>query len=399
MIFDLCLKSELKCKKFMCRCVKAASLRDCADEVPVPQFFMHFKTFTVNTNISHKCLISISEVIAMAEKVGKRTLRMSTPVTIRASAGVAGHKEAQGPLGSDFDITYSDDRMGKSSWEKSESALQYDAATLALSKAGVDPEDVGVLLAGDLLNQCIGSTFGLRSLGIPYLGQFGACSTMAQSMLIASLLVDTGCVDSALAVTSSHFCSAERQFRLPIEYGGQRAPTAQWTVTGSGAALLDRSGCGVLIKSVTIGKICDLKICDVNNMGAAMAPAAADTISAYLHDSCASPRDFDMILTGDLGFIGSDLLIELMRNQGFDISDRHADCGKMIYDRDAQDVHAGGSGCGCCGSVLCSHIMKRLRSGELRRVLFAATGALMSPTSSQQGESIPGIAHLIEFAC
>ncbi len=335
----------------------------------------------------------------MAQRVGKRTLRMDTPVSIRSSAGVAGHKEAEGPVGADFDVTYTDDTLGKPSWEKSESALQYDAATLALAKAGVSPEDVGVMLAGDLLNQCIGSTFGLRSLGIPFLGQFGACSTMAQTMLLGALLVDTGCTDSALAVTSSHFCSAERQFRLPIEYGGQRAPTAQWTVTGAGAALIDRSGCGCLIKSVTIGKICDLHIQDVNNMGAAMAPAAADTITAFLRDSGSSPRDFDMILTGDLGFIGSDLLIDLMRQEGFDISDLHADCGKIIFDRERQDVHAGGSGCGCCGSVFCSHIMKRLRSGELKRILFVATGALMSPTSSQQGESIPGIAHLIELSC
>ena len=333
----------------------------------------------------------------MSERTGAQTIRLKNIVTIRASAGVAGHKEAEGPLGKEFDKTYADDRLGQPSWEKAESRLQQEAAELALLKAAMKPEDIDIMLAGDLLNQCISSTFGLRNLGIPFLGQFGACSTMAQTLLLSALLVDGGGFDSALAVTSSHFCSAERQFRLPIEYGGQRTPTAQWTVTGAGAAIVDRSAKGCMIKDVTIGKITDLKIKDANNMGAAMAPAAASTISAFLRDTGTHPSEYDLILTGDLGFIGSELLVKLLRNDGLDISDMHNDCGMMIFDRKRQDVHAGGSGCGCCGSVFCSHIMKKLLSGQLKDILFIATGALMSPTSSQQGESIPGIAHLLHI--
>ena len=362
---------------------------------------------------NYKCLCSVSCGFAvgytflfiiyggnlMPQRIGKRTIMINGLVTIHSAAGVAGKKETEGPLGKFFDKTYSDDTLGKTSWEKAESALQQDAASLALAKAGLTPLDIDVMLAGDLLNQCISSTFGLRSLGIPFLGQFGACSTMAQTLLLAALLVDGGGCSSALAVTSSHFCSAERQFRLPIEYGGQRTPTAQWTVTGAGAAIVDNSGKGCPIKSVTIGRITDLKVKDANNMGAAMAPAAADTISAFFTDTGTTPKDYDLILTGDLGYVGSELLYELMRNEGFDITDNHNDCGKMIFDRKKQDVHSGGSGCGCCGSVFCSYIMSRLLSGEIRNMLLVATGALMSPTSSQQGESIPAIAHLVNIVC
>lgn len=335
----------------------------------------------------------------MPQRIGKRTIGLTSLVTIRASAGVAGQKEAQGPLGSFFDLTYDDNTLGCDTWEKAESAMQHEAAEAALTKAGLQAQDVDIMLAGDLLNQCAGSTFALRSLGIPYLGQFGACSTMAQTLLLSSLLVDSGCAERALAVTSSHFCTAERQFRMPIEYGGQRTPSSQWTVTGAGAAILDRSGKGCPVKAVTPGKIVDMKIKDANNMGAAMAPAAADTIASFLKDTETKPRDYDLILTGDLGHIGSELLCELLLGEGYDISDVHDDCGKMIFDRVRQDVHAGGSGCGCCASVFCSHIMNRLRLGELKNILFIATGALMSPTTSQQGESIPGIAHLVNVTC
>ncbi len=333
----------------------------------------------------------------MSVKTGKRTIRLTNKIGIISTAGVAGHKESDGPLADYFDSTYNDDMLGQSSWEKAESRLQTDAARLALNKVNLSTDDIDVILAGDLLNQCISSTFGLRSLGIPYLGQYGACSTMAQTMLIASLLTDSGACRRAMAVTSSHFCSAERQFRLPIEYGGQRTPTAQWTVTGAGAAVIDNSGSGSLIKEVTIGKITDYKIKDANNMGAAMAPAAADTIMSFLDDSKTTPSDYDLVLTGDLGFIGSELLIKILHREGIDISSVHNDCGKMIFDRDRQDVHAGGSGCGCCGSVFCSYIAGKLKKHELNNILFIATGALMSPTSSQQGESIPGIAHLLHI--
>ena len=334
----------------------------------------------------------------MAQRIGKYTLLINNHVTVHSSVGIAGKKEGEGPLGSEFDMTFQDDKLGQSSWEKAESTFQATAVDMLLKRNAVSPAEIDFIFAGDLLNQCISSTFGLRAFDIPFLGQYGACSTMAQTMLVAALFVDSGIADKTIAVTSSHFCSAERQFRLPIEYGGQRTPTAQWTVTGAGAALIDRDGSSVQINHVTAGKIRDLKIKDANNMGAAMAPAAADTIYNFLSDTGTCPSDYDMILTGDLGLVGSELLKELLMKENIDISAQHQDCGLMIFDRKKQDVHAGGSGCGCSGSVFCSHIMKRLQSGDLHNILFAATGALMSPTSSQQGESIPSISHLIHLS-
>lgn len=334
----------------------------------------------------------------MSERLGKSTIRLTGAVSIRDAVGVAGHKESQGPLGAYFDMTFKDDKIMQPTWEKSESALQSMAVELLLKKTELPEESVDVVLAGDLLNQCISSVFGLRKFNIPFLGQYGACSTLAQAMAAGSLLVDGGAAKNAIAVTSSHFCSAERQFRLPIEYGGQRTPSAQWTVTGSGAALIDKSGCPPFIREVTIGRINDYTVKDTNNMGAAMAPAAADTILRFFEDTSYRPKDFDLILTGDLGRVGSSLLIELLSREGFDISDNHRDCGVMIFDPDTQDVHAGGSGCGCCASVFCSYIRSLLKSGTLRNILFVATGALMSPTSSMQGESIPGIAHLLHIS-
>ena len=333
----------------------------------------------------------------MPKRIGRYTIEIENNVTIHSSAGLAGKKESEGPLGKFFDITYQDNKLGQSSWEKAESMLQEYAVNLALKKISLSPQDIDVILAGDLLNQCISSTFGLRALDIPFLGQYGACSTMAQTLALGSILVDSGAANNCVAVTSSHFCSAERQFRFPIEYGGQRTPTAQWTVTGSGAAVLDKSGIGCSVRAVTIGKINDLGIKDANNMGAAMAPAAADTISNFFKDTNFRPDDFDLILTGDLGKVGSVLLLELLERNGIKIGKQHKDCGLMIYDIDGQDVHSGGSGCGCSASVFCSYIMKQLNSGKLNNILFVATGALMSPTSSQQGESIPGIAHLLHI--
>ncbi len=333
----------------------------------------------------------------MPERTGKRTIRMTGDISVRSAAGIAGSKESQGPLGKYFDKTYSDDMLGQASWEKAESRLQTDAAQIAMNKAGLAPENIDVIFAGDLLNQCISSVFGLRSFNIPYLGQYGACSTMAQTMIMSAIICDSGACHNAVAVTSSHFCSAERQFRFPIEYGGQRTLTAQWTVTGAGAAVIDNGNTGVKIKEVTVGKIIDMKVKDANNMGAAMAPAAADTIMSYLSDTGTKAGDYDLILTGDLGFVGSELLIEILQKEGIDISSNHNDCGKLIFDRKKQDVHAGGSGCGCCGSVFCSYIYNEMRNGHLNNILFAATGALMSPTSSQQGESIPGISHLLHI--
>ena len=333
----------------------------------------------------------------MPERTGKYTLKISNNVTIRSSVGAAGKKESEGPLGKYFDITFTDNTLGQPTWEKSESALQKTAVCELLKKNGLVNADIDVIFAGDLLNQCISSTFGLMELNIPFLGQYWACSTMAQTMAVASIFIDSGAAERAIAVTSSHFCSAERQFRLPIEYGGQRTPTAQWTVTGSGAALLDKSNGDVTVKYITIGRIVDMKVKDATNMGAAMAPAAADTLYNFFTDTDTKPTDYDLILTGDLGKVGFELLKEILQRRNINLSDNYNDCGLMIFDLEGQDVHAGGSGCGCSASVFCSYVMKQLQAGNLKNILFIATGALMSPTSSQQGESIPSIAHLLNI--
>ena len=333
----------------------------------------------------------------MTKRIGRYTLQMENRPTIEGFASVVGKKEMEGPLSEYFDLSFEDTTLGESSWEKAESRLQKEAVTLALKKAGVTSQDIDYIFAGDLLNQCISSTFGLRSLDIPMLGQFGACSTMAQTMVLASIFVETGAARLAAAVTSSHFCSAERQFRLPLEYGGQRTPTAQWTATASGSVILGTSGKGPFVSAVTVGRISDLGIKDAANMGAAMAPAAAQTIYDFLHDTGTLPKDYDLILTGDLGLIGTKLVREILIQNNMDITDVHNDCGMMLFHREKQDVHAGGSGCGCSASVLCSVILQRLQSRELNNVLFVATGALMSPTSQQQGESVPGIAHLLHL--
>ncbi len=333
----------------------------------------------------------------MAKRLGKYTLEMSQMPSIQGFASVCGKKESEGPLAKYFDKTFDDTTLGESSWEKAESKLQSEAVSIALQKSKLTASDIDFIFAGDLLNQCISSTFGLRELQIPFLGQYGACSTMAQTLILSSIMVEAGMAKHCLAVTSSHFCSAERQFRFPLEYGGQRTPTAQWTVTGSGAIVVGNSGNSPYISAVTVGRIKDLGIKDANNMGAAMAPAAAQTISDFFSDTNTSPKDYDLILTGDLGEVGSKLLYELLEKDGIDIRSNHNDCGLMIYHKNKQDVHAGGSGCGCSASVLCSFILSKMKNAELNNVLFVATGALMSPTSSQQGESIPSVAHLVSL--
>lgn len=333
----------------------------------------------------------------MATRVGRYTLNLDNRPSIIGNAAVVGKTEGEGPLKDEFDYIFEDDTLGEASFEKAESSLQREAVTRALDKAGKTPADVDYILAGDLLDQCIGTSFGIRSLNMPFLGLYGACSTMALSLGLASVLVDTGAAGLAVAATSSHFCSAERQFRLPLEYGGQRTPTSQRTATASGASVVSASVSDKpTIEAVTFGRIIDLGIKDANNMGAAMAPAAASTITDFLNDTGTTPDDYDMIVTGDLGIVGSDLLCQLMqKDSNIDISTVHTDCGLLIYDIEGQDVHAGGSGCGCGGSVLNSYILRRLTAGELNKVLFVATGALMSPTSSLQGESIPSIAHAV----
>lgn len=333
----------------------------------------------------------------MPVKIGKQTLELRSRPTVAGYAALVGKKEGEGPLASYFDKIYDDDTLGEATWEKAESLMQKETLSTALQKAGITPDKVDFVFAGDLLNQCIGSTFGLRDFGIPFAGLYGACSTMSLSLGLAAIFVDSGAANYTVAVTSSHFCSAERQFRYPLEYGGQRPPTAQWTVTGAGAAVVAGQSGGPVIQSVTFGKIVDLGVTDSNNMGAAMAPAAADTIKIFFEDTQTKPSDYDLILTGDLGAVGSQLLADLLRRDGIDITGLHNDCGLLIYDLERQDVHAGGSGCGCSATVLCSYIFSKLKDGSLNNILFCATGALMSPTSSQQGESVPGIAHLIQI--
>ena len=329
-------------------------------------------------------------------KQGSRVIVFDNKPGIISSAGVVGPKEAEGPLREDFDMCFEESDIGQDTWEKAESVLQKTAAELALQKSSLKNTDIDIIFAGDLLNQCIASSFGLQSLGIPFVGMYGACSTMALSLINAGIYVDSCAAEKAMAVTSSHFCSAERQYRFPLEYGGVRPLTSQWTVTGAGAVIVGKDT-NILLKNFLIGKIIDAGIKDANNMGAAMAPAAADTILSYFKDTKTSPKDYDMIYTGDLGEVGTELLYKLCEDDGIQLRGFHKDCGNMIFDKIKQDVHSGGSGCGCSASVFTTHIMKKLRSGELKNILFCATGALMSPTSTQQGESIPSIAHIVNI--
>ena len=329
-------------------------------------------------------------------RVGRGCLAFERPPALLGRAAVGGKREAQGPLGADFDKTFGDTSLGMDTWEQAEAQLQKEAVALALARAGLEPEDLDLIFAGDLLNQCISSTFGVMGYQVPFWGQYGACSTMAQALLLAALAVESGAARQAAAVTSSHFCSAERQFRLPLEYGGQRSPTAQWTATAAGCAVVGLSG-RVKVRGGLVGKIVDLGVKDPANMGAAMAPAAADSIARYLRDTGTAPGDYDGIFTGDLGAVGTALLYQLLAEEGVHLQRVHDDCGLLLYDRQRQDVHAGGSGCGCSAAVLCGHLLKRMERGELGDILFCATGALMSPTSQQQGQSIPGVCHVVHL--
>ncbi len=330
-------------------------------------------------------------------RVGKYTIEFQNAPAIAGFGSVAGKKESEGPLKDYFHKIEYDTKLGCDTWEQAESRLQTEAIKTALEKSQIKGEDIQIAFGGDLLNQCISTSYCIRDFNIPFLGQYGACSTMVQSLMMAGIMVDGGYAKNALAVTSSHFCSAERQYRFPLEYGGQRTPTAQWTVTGSGAIVVSETGNGPKLKHCTVGKVVDMGVTDINNMGAAMAPAACETIKAYLKDTKTKPSDYDLILTGDLGKIGSELLNQLLQQEHINIVSTHNDCGMMIFDIEKQDVHAGGSGCGCCGSVLCSIILEKMCQKSLKNILVIATGALMSPTSNQQGESTPGIAHLVHL--
>lgn len=328
---------------------------------------------------------------------GKQTVKIQTPVTIAASASIVGPKEGKGPLRSFFDSIIDDEMWGEKSWEKAESKMIKETYLRILNKSDKQPGDINYIFSGDLLNQCTASSHGFKDSGVPIFGLYGACSTMAESMILGAMSVDGGFADNVVCITSSHFCSAEKQFRFPLELGTQRAPTSQWTVTGSGGVLLSNIGSGPYVTYTTVGKIVDMGIKDANNMGAAMAPAAADTIATHFQDTGFAVDRYDLIVTGDLGLLGSRLCNELLETKGFDIKDRHNDCGTMIFDLEKQDVHSGGSGCGCAATVLSGYLLNEIAAGNFKKILLVTTGALHSTTSIQQGEAIPGIAHAISI--
>ena len=329
---------------------------------------------------------------------GRRSIVFPQPPAILAYASVAGKKEAQGSLRTSFDLTSDDTSFGQKTWEKAETQMQKQALRIALNKAKLEESALDAAFLGDLLNQCIGSTFSLRNSEVPAFGLYGACSTMAESLLLAGMAVSGGFCRRALAMTSSHFASSERQYRFPLGYGGQRTPTAQWTVTGAGAVILGVEGAGPFLRNATIGTIVDAGIKDANNMGAAMAPAAFETLRAHFDDLHRAPEDYDLIVTGDLGKLGSELVRELFSREGVRLKERYQDCGVLIFDTKKQDVHCGGSGCGCSASVLCGYLLNKLRSGEIKNLLFCGTGALLSPLSTQQGESIPAVCHAVAIS-
>lgn len=353
----------------------------------------------------------------MAEKkIGRQTVKFEKRPYIIGSAAVGGVKEGKGPLHSWFDLILEDDMFGEKTWEKAESKMLKEAMLTALQKSGKEKKEIDLVLSGDLLNQIMSSSFMARDLHLPFLGLYGACSTMTESLLLGSMLTDGGFAHNIIVGASSHFCTAERQFRMPVEHGNQRPPSAQWTATAAGAMVvserdIDLRGTGTVEKGLgteqphsirvdcgTIGKIIDAGIKDANQMGAAMAPAAVDTILNHLEDTGRSMDYYDLVLTGDLGYIGRDIARDLLTDAGLpekSVRERYDDCGTMLYDREKQDVHGGGSGCGCSASVFSGNILRRMRSGRLSRVLLISTGAMLSTISPFQGESIPGIAHAV----
>ena len=329
------------------------------------------------------------------KRMGRQTIALANPPSVLTYSNIGGKFEGEGPLSAYFDELSQDSFFGEKTWEKAEAAMQKRALRRALDKADLRPADLDYIMAGDLLNQCIGSSFGLREFNIPFYGLYGACSTMGESLSLAALLIDGGFARRVAAMTSSHFCTAERQYRMPVPYGSQRPPTAQWTATAAGCTILAKDGPGPYITHVTCGRIVDKGIRDANNMGAAMAPAAYDTLSNFFRDTNTIPQDYDLIITGDLGELGHDIVRDFFSRDGIDMGPNFQDCGLLLYDRQAQDMHAGASGCGCSASVLNGYLLSNLRAGKWNKILFAPTGALLSPTSSFQGESVPGICHAV----
>lgn len=333
-------------------------------------------------------------------EMGRSSVKLPMPVYIQQCASIAGTKEGEGPLADAIDYLLTDDKFGTDSWEAAESKLQKEAVSRVLEKSGLDKKEIRYMFAGDLLGQSMASSFGLLDYEIPHFGLYGACSTCGESISLGAMVIGGGFASKVICVTSSHFASAEKEFRFPLEYGGQRPKSSTWTVTGSGAFLLvSRAATDVLaqITGITTGRIIDYGIKDSMNMGCAMAPAAADLIEQHLKDFGRSPKEYDRIITGDLGKVGSRALVDLLAEKGIDIADRHMDCGTTIFDIEKQDVQAGGSGCGCAAVTLAAHILPMIKSGEWKRVLFLPTGALLSKTSFNEGNPVPGIAHGLVF--
>ena len=330
-------------------------------------------------------------------RIGNQTIKFNNPPTILETASIVGPKEANGPLSKYFDKCLEDEFWGENSWEKAESKMIKEASNLAISKSNLPISDINFCLAGDLLNQCISSNFGLREINIPFFGIFGACSTFAESLCLGSILVESNAANNVLCSVSSHFCSAEKQFRFPLELGNQRPQSAQWTVTGSGCAIISKTGQGPYITHITPGKIIDMGIKDANNMGAAMAPAALDTLITHFKDTGRNPSYYDGIFTGDLGYVGKEILTELALSKGYNIKSNYNDCGVLIFDKDAQDTHSGGSGCACAATIFSVYIFNKKKKKKYKKILLIATGALTNSTTAQQGESIPGIAHAVSI--
>ena len=329
------------------------------------------------------------------QKSGSQTIRFDNPITILETASIVGPKEADGPIAQYFDKCLEDEFWGEKTWEKAESKIIREAVNSSIIKSKVPADKIDYCFAGDLLNQCISSSFGLRELGVPFFGIFGACSTFVEALSLGSAFIDGGGAENVIAAASSHFCSAEKQFRFPLELGNQRPPTSQWTVTGAGSAILSKNGEGPHITYITTGKIVDMGIKDSNNMGAAMAPAFVDTLLTHFKDTGRNPSYYDGIFSGDLGHVGKEIAIELCQTKGYNIKNNYNDCGVIIFDKENQDTHSGGSGCACCGTVFSGYLFNQLKEKKLNKILLVATGALTNATSAQQGESIPGIAHAI----
>ena len=328
-------------------------------------------------------------------QVGKASLRFEHPAFVASWASVAGKKEGQGPLADEIDVKEQDETFGMENWEQAESAMQKQAADLALEKGNIHRREVRYLFAGDLLGQLIATSFGTVDLEIPLFGLYGACSTMGEALGLGAMCVNAGYADRVLTLASSHYATAEKQFRFPLGYGNQRAQSATWTVTGCGAVVLGKNKTRVAVTGITTGKLVDMGTKDSMNMGAAMAPAAWNTIRQNFEDFGVDASYYDRIITGDLGMVGQKALLDFMKSSGYDITGKHMDCGLEIYDRGEQDVHSGGSGCGCSAVTLCAHILPKLMRGEWSRVLFVPTGALLSTVSYNEGQSIPGIAHAV----